>query len=192
MKVIIGLGNPGSQYRETRHNLGFKVADKICEQYRLVLKPSSQAKGLFACGEVEAEDVMLFLPLTYMNNSGSAVRQILEKNTVSNHDFLVICDDFNLNLGRLRIRAKGSDGGHNGLSSIIQCLGTEEFARLRLGIGAPPGKKPASRFVLEDFTKKEKAEVVFLVNSAVDCCLEWLTAGMNKAMERFNKKPSDA
>ncbi len=188
MRIIIGLGNPGSKYNDTRHNLGFKVIEKLSQQYKAPLKPSPLAKGLFAKTKIEDCDVMFFLPLTYMNNSGVAVKRMVEKNIEDISDLLVVCDDFNIDFGRIRLRAKGSDGGHNGLSSIIFQLNTQDFSRLRLGIGAPPGKKNAADFVLEEFTKKEKDEVEFLVAEGADCCSSWVKQGIEKAMELYNRK----
>jgi PTH1 family peptidyl-tRNA hydrolase len=186
--MIIGLGNPGSEYRDTRHNIGFKVVDLLCARYGLKLKPSRQAKGLYAERKLDAHDLMLFLPLTYMNRSGPAVKRIKEENDVENDRILVVCDDFHLDFGRLRIRAKGSDGGHNGLSSVILALNSDCFPRLRLGIGEPPGKKNAADYVLEEFTQKEKEDIEWLIQDGADCCEEWINHGIQKAMDRFNSK----
>ncbi len=192
MRLIIGLGNPGIEYSKTRHNLGFKVIDQLCVQSNISLKSSPQAKGLFAKSKIEDSDVMFFLPFTYMNNSGSAIKRVVEKNEVEIKNILVVCDDFNIDFCKIRIRAKGSDGGHNGLASIIHQLNSEDFPRLRLGIGLPPGKKRTSDFVLEEFDKKEKEEVEFLIRDGADCCVEWVKHGINKAMEQFNKKASSS
>lgn len=189
MKIIIGLGNPGSQYVNTRHNVGFRVVEKLSNNAGVSLKSSPHAKGLFAEAQLEEETVLLFLPLTYMNNSGVAVKRMVEVHAIDYTDILVVCDDFSIDFGRLRIRSKGRDGGHNGLASIIYQLNSDEFPRLRLGIGAPPGKKNAADFVLEEFSNQEKEEVEFLTNDAADCCCVWLRDGIEKAMDRFNKKP---
>lgn len=131
----------------------------------------------------------MLLPLTYMNHSGEAVRQVVAKKKLSPADVMIVCDDVHLDFGRLRVKAGGGDGGHNGLRSVIQCLGTEQFARLRMGIGRPAGKKDTVEYVLEEFKKKEKEHLDLFLSETVSCCLAWLTEGINAVMDRYNRRP---
>ena len=184
----MGLGNPGGDYKYTRHNLGFLVAQRLAEKLKLKFALSSLTNGVTAEGTFEGHGICLLMPMTFMNNSGLAIRQVMEKKNFSIGDILVLCDDFNLDFGQIRLRAKGSDGGHNGLSSVIQHLGTEEFARLRMGIDLPHGKKDVVDYVLEEFTKKEKDGLDSFVDEAASCCLMWLRGGIDPAMDQHNKK----
>lgn len=188
LRLIVGLGNPGKKYDMTRHNLGFVVVKRLAQQYHLKIKPSSLCKGNLAEGEILGKPCCLLFPLTYMNNSGIAVKSIVEKKEVAFQDILVVCDDFNLDFGQLRIRRDGSDGGHNGLSSVIYHLNSSDFVRLRVGIGVLKGSKDPVDFVLEEFTKKEGEQLSPSIQEAVDCCLAWLTQDMEKVMCQFNKR----
>jgi len=188
MRAIVGLGNPGVKYKGTRHNLGFFVIEKLARKCQSIFKISSQYKALVAEGQIESEDVIWILPLNYMNNSGVVVNQILLEKNIKVEDILVVTDDFNLDFGKIRIRAKGSDGGHNGLRSIILHLETEIFSRLRLGIGLPSKNKITADYVLEKFTAKERAKIDLFADEAIDCCVVWIKEGIAKAMEQYNKK----
>ena len=126
-RLIVGLGNPGGDYEYTRHNLGFLVVRRLAERFKLKLAPSSLTNGATAEGMFEDKAICLLMPLTFMNNSGVAVRQVMTKKNVLPENMLVVCDDFHLDFEQIRLRAKGSDGGHNGLSSIIQHLGTDQL-----------------------------------------------------------------
>lgn len=137
---------------------------------------------------VEGEQVCLLIPLTYMNNSGGAVRQVVKEMGLSPEDILVVCDDFNLDFQKLRLRAKGSDGGHNGLHSIIEKLETEHFARLRMGIGRPVNKQDTVDYVLAEFSKKERGSLDDFIEEAVSCSCRWLHDGVGAAMEAYNRK----
>ena len=188
MRLIVGLGNPGKDYEYTRHNLGFLVVRQLAEKLKLKFTLSSLTNGMTAEGMFEEGDICLLAPLTYMNNSGVAISQLMSKKDLSPGDILVVCDDFHLDFEQIRLRAKGTDGGHNGLSSIIQHLGTEQFARLRMGIGYPPGKKDTVDYVLEEFKKKEKNCLDNFVDEAVSCCLMWLKEGIDAAMDQHNRR----
>lgn len=188
MRLIVGLGNPGKDYEYTRHNLGFLVVRQLAEKLNLKFASSSLTNGMTAEGVFEEDNICLLAPLTYMNNSGVAVSRIMSKKDLSPEDLLVVCDDFHLDFEQIRLRAKGTDGGHNGLSSIIQHLGTEQFARLRMGIGFPPGKKDSVDYVLEEFKRVEKNCLDSFVDEAVSCCLMWLREGINAAMDQHNRK----
>ncbi len=186
LRLIVGLGNPGGDYEHTRHNLGFLAVQRLAEKLKFKFALSSLTKGVTAEGVFEDREIYLLMPMTFMNNSGVAVRQIMAKKEFLPENVLVICDDFHLDFEQIRLRAKGSDGGHNGLNSVIQHLGTEEFARLRMGIGYPPGKKDTVDYVLEEFAKKEKDHLDNFVDEALSCCLMWLREGVEAAMDQHN------
>lgn len=188
MRLIAGLGNPGRDYEYTRHNLGFLVIRRLAEKLGWSFSRSPLANGMTAEGRHENSELVLMAPLTYMNNSGAAVKRFMAAKEIAPDDLLVVCDDFNLDFGQIRIRGKGSDGGHNGLSSIIDYLGTEAFARLRMGIGAPPGKKDPAEFVLEEYKKAERSDLDAFIDDGVDCTMMWLNEGLTAAMERYNRK----
>ena len=188
IRLIVGLGNPGQDYEYTRHNLGFLVVNHFAKNNNLRVASSAICKAFEAKGTVSGKEVCLLFPLTYMNNSGVAIRQIVAKYEIALENILVVCDDFHIDFGKMRLRRKGSDGGHNGLDSVIYHLESEEFARLRLGIGFPPGKKDPADFVLENFDKKEKEELPFMIHDASECCAAWLTQDIGEVMNKFNQK----
>ena len=189
LKLIVGLGNPGANYEYTRHNIGFLALKQLTEQFKLRVSPSLICKGLTAEGEIAGKDCCFLFPMTFMNNSGVAVRSLLNKKEIDPGNILVVCDDFNLAFDQLRLRRGGSDGGHNGLSSIIYHLESESFARIRVGIGAPKGKQDPADFVLEEFDKKEKEYLDFLIQDTVDCCVAWITTeDIEQVMSQFNKR----
>ena len=185
---IVGLGNPGSKYRTTRHNLGFLVLEKLAEDFKLKFQSCSFTKAYLAEGSDGGKDFVLFLPMTYVNASGDAVKSLVELKKIQTDRLLVVCDDLNLEFGQIRARTKGSDGGHNGLSSIIERLGTDRFPRLRMGIGQPKKGMDTADFVLEDFNAQEKAALKDFILKAADCCLSCLKTGMEQAMQTFNQK----
>ncbi len=189
-RLIVGLGNPGKDYEYTRHNIGFLVVRRLAEKFNTKFSLSSLSNCLMA--EIKGEDKKLYLalPLKYMNNSGVVIRKIVSKLDFDLKDILIVCDDFNLDFGQIRIRPKGSDGGHNGLESIIRLLVEEEFPRLRMGIDHPGSKEDVVDYVLEGFDKNEKNELEDFIRRAANCCLIWLDEGIKKAMESFNCKIS--
>lgn len=191
MKLIVGLGNPGREYEWTRHNLGFLVLTYLAKEYHFKFSKSPTIQGMIADGQIHSHEVMLLMPLTYVNHSGVAVQQASEQKEISLKNILVVCDDFNVGFGQMRLRSQGSDGGHNGLASIIEQLKTKNFARLRLGIGPPARKEEAVDFVLGEFNQKEKEALGRFTQKAADCCEVWLTEGMVKAMSQFNKRTED-
>lgn len=186
LKIIVGLGNPGKQYELTRHNLGFMVMQKLAERYKISLRSSSVTKAYCGKGKIEGQDVLLVLPTTYMNNSGVAVKKLAHAREVEYENILVVCDDLSLDFGRLRIRSKGSAGGHNGLKSIIALLETQEFPRLRMGIGQT-GSQDTKDYVLAEFSKKEKDILNEFVDRAAEGCVAWISQGIAPAMEQYNK-----
>lgn len=187
MKIIIGLGNPTSKYENTRHNVGFKVLDRMAENLGISFSQESKFKAHVAKGILNNEQVLLVKPQTFMNLSGEAVALIMGYFKVNVVDIIVVYDDLSLDLGVLRFRANGSDGGHNGIKSIIQALGgNKNFARLKVGIGPQPPYMPAERFVLGEFTTQEKEllnDVAKVSVNAVEC---FLTSGISEAQNKFN------
>jgi len=185
MKIIVGLGNPGFSYRRTRHNLGFMVARALAEHRGLRFRRgkfrSSCAEGL-----IGKERVALVRPMTFMNNSGIAVAGNARHYDCAPEDMLVVCDDVDLDLGRLRLRRSGSAGGHRGLRSIIKHLGTEEFPRLRLGIGRPDSDVDMMSYVLGVFRRGEWPIVHTTIDRAVQAIETWVYYGADEAMNRFN------
>ncbi|RKY85610.1 aminoacyl-tRNA hydrolase [candidate division KSB1 bacterium] len=185
MHLIVGLGNPGKKYALTRHNLGFMVIDRLCEELNISLLAG---KGSYFIGKgiFNTKKILLAKPTTYMNNSGFAVKDLINTYNVNLNCLLVIVDDLNLNLGSIRIRRKGSDGGNKGLKSIIEQLQTEEFPRLRLGI-KNNHIEDNFQFVLSEFLESEKALVKKMIVNAVQAILTWLEEGIESAMNKFNR-----
>jgi peptidyl-tRNA hydrolase, PTH1 family len=189
VRVIVGLGNPGAEYEGTRHNVGFLVVAGLAEEFRVRL---SAGRGDFISGygRVAGQEAVLAMPLTYMNRSGLAVARLLDETDAPPSDLLVICDDVNLPLGQLRLRSSGSDGGHNGLASIISYLGTEAFPRLRLGVGMPAPERDMADYVLDRFLKDEEDTVSDMVARAKDAIRDVLREGIDRAMALHNRRLS--
>lgn len=187
---MVGLGNPGPGYRETRHNVGFMVLEELCTRWPCVLR---EGRGEFFSGTVQREgrEIILLAPTTYMNNSGIAVRQAVDSFTVGLDQCLVIADDFALPLGTLRLRRAGSDGGHNGLSSVVYHLESDAFPRLRCGIGSPamPAGEETATFVLSPFEPGERETAAAMIRRAADAVELFVQAGIEKTMNAFNKTP---
>lgn len=184
MKIIVGLGNPGSEYEGTRHNAGFMAIAAVAEKYGIEIKKKAFG-GLYGFGKVLGREITLFKPETYMNLSGEAVGGICGKKLEDKKDLLVISDDVALPLGVIRLREKGSSGGHNGLRSVIQYLGTD-FARLRIGVGKQEKVPDMKSYVLSDFLPEERAVLREGIARAVMCVEEWLVYGIRKAMSEHN------
>lgn len=182
MKLIVGLGNPGEEYKHTRHNIGAKVARILADSNRISLRRRRYSSH-FGEGKIHGEEVIVILPLTYMNLSGEAVSAVMSDKEILPSDLLVICDDADLNLGEIRIRPSGSDGGHRGLRSIIAELETSSFSRLRIGIGK---KGSLKNHVLRPFNKEEAAMVREVEERAADAVSYWLKNGIDKAMNKYN------
>ena len=182
MRLIVGLGNPGASYRYTRHNIGFMTAEALAQRLDIRFKRSFLLKGRLA----QKGDILLAKPQTFMNLSGQSVKRIVERFRVAASDVFVICDDLSLPFGTLRLRRKGSSGGHNGLSSVAESLGTQDFCRLRIGIGAPQGGVDPADFVLSDFTPKERGELSPVIARACDCAVAWTESDIEKVMAEFN------
>jgi peptidyl-tRNA hydrolase, PTH1 family len=185
MKLVIGLGNPGRQYAGTRHNVGFEVLDLLAGRHRLEWE-AAPADALMA--RWRAASALLAKPLTFMNLSGHAIGELLRFYKIEAPDLLVIVDEANLELGRLRARPSGSAGGHNGLKSIISALGTEEFARLRVGVGRGDVRRDLADHVLAKFDPDERIDVAEATGRAADAAELFVAEGMIPVMNRFNRK----
>jgi peptidyl-tRNA hydrolase, PTH1 family len=185
--VIAGLGNPGARYERTRHNLGFRVVEAIAGARRGRWGDPAR-KARTASVRLGGGHGLLVEPLTYMNLSGDALAPIVIEESLPPSRLLVICDDIALPLGQIRLRPSGSDGGHNGLKSIIERLNTLDFPRLRMGVGPVPPRVDAAEFVLAEFLPEEEAAIDAMIKDAVACADSWLFDGIGKAMSRFNTK----
>ena len=186
MKTIVGLGNPGREYAATRHNLGFMVVDELARRYGAGERRNRFHSDLVEVFDAEAK-IVLLKPRTYMNLSGSAVREAINWYKTPLDHLLVVVDDIDLPFGSLRVRARGGSGGHKGLKSIIAELGGDAFPRLRIGIGRGPGH--ATRQVLSRFTSEEERVLPTVLEAAADCVLEWHRHGIISAMNRCNRAP---
>lgn len=185
MKLIVGLGNPGSRYEMTRHNLGFRVVDVIADRLAVACeKDECHAKTAHA--RWRGHSVLLAKPQTYMNRSGESVSALIQYYKIALADVMVVYDDLALPTGRLRVRAKGSAGGHNGLRSIINYLRTDAFPRIRIGIGAVPEGWAGADYVLAAFTKEEQPAIDVAILRAADAGLHWLEEGIDAVMREFN------
>lgn len=187
MKVICGLGNPGAEYEATRHNVGWWVVEEAQATWRF---PEFRRAGQawHSAGRVGAHDVLLVEPLTFMNRSGSALAPLAAAADFdAARDLLVIVDDTALDVGRMRIRSEGSAGGHNGLKSVEAALGTRQYARLRVGVGAPPPGADLAAWVLSPFDEDDERTLVELLPSLVDAARVWLDEGPEAAANRFNR-----
>jgi PTH1 family peptidyl-tRNA hydrolase len=185
MKAIVGLGNPGARYRRTRHNVGFDVLEELGRRF-LAPAPRSQFEAEIRDLRDGDERVLLVAPQTYMNESGRSVRKLVDFYQLAPPDLLVVCDDLNLDCGRLRLRTDGSAGGQKGLQDIIRHLGTDVVPRLRIGIGRPPGRMDAADYVLSRFSEAEAKEIEIAVKEAADACRSWWQDGAPATMNRIN------
>jgi len=193
VKVVVGLGNPGSQYAGTRHNIGWLVVDRLAERAGWDGRGRQRDASSVVGGRYRGLDITLVKPLTYMNDSGLAVRKVLAREHAPLHDLLIVADDFALPFGKLRFREGGGHGGHNGLRSIIDEMGTEKFSRLRIGIGDPV--RNARDHVLSKFAPDETQRLDELLDAASDAVEAWARESTSKAANRFNTfelRPADA
>jgi len=185
MKLVVGLGNPGRKYEDTRHNVGFRVLDELARQFAIA-RPRAVFQGEVVEASLDGERVLLLKPFTYMNNSGASVRAASAFYKLSHEDLLVVCDDLSLPLTKLRFRARGSSGGQKGLEDVIRHLGTREFSRLRIGIGEPPNQWDAADYVLSKFNKEEKLEIDESICEAARATVAWVRNGVEDCMNRYN------
>lgn len=189
MKLVVGLGNPGAEYRRTRHNVGFEVVDELRRRHAGTA-PQRRFDGEVVDVFLEGDKILLLAPLTYMNLSGRSVGAAVEFYKLPLDEVLIVCDDLNLEPGRLRLRAEGSAGGQNGLKDIFRRLGTEQVPRLRVGIGRPPGRMTATDYVLGNFTEREREAFELTVAQAADGVELWARDGITAAMNVVNARPA--
>jgi PTH1 family peptidyl-tRNA hydrolase len=183
--LIVGLGNPGREYASNRHNVGFQIADRYAAAHGLTFS-KIQSKAIIASGRVDAVRVILAKPQTFMNDSGRAIGALVNFYKVPQQRVLVVFDDLDLPYGAVRLRSEGGAGGHNGMRSIIQHLGSNQFPRLRIGIGRPPGRMDPAAFVLQDFGREEQAELDNISDRAVKAIDAFISGGITTAMNQFN------
>ncbi|MEW6557099.1 MAG: aminoacyl-tRNA hydrolase [Elusimicrobiota bacterium] len=182
-KFIIGLGNPGKKYSATRHNIGFAVLNTFAASESLKWKEYKERVLIFLC-----DDFLLIKPVLFVNKSGSAIMPLIKKYNPDHNDMLVVHDDLDIEFGRIQIKKGGSSAGHNGVQSIIDAVGTDEFCRLRIGIGRPPENINPVDFVLSDFTKDELKKMKPVISRASEAVSVFIEAGVQKAMNVFNRR----
>lgn len=187
MKLIVGLGNPGREYENTRHNMGFRTIARLAEKYGICLN-ENKFKAVYGKGLLAGEKVLLVKPLTYMNNSGEAIRAILDYYKIDPADIILIYDDIDLDPGQLRIREKGTAGSHNGMKSVIQHLGTTAFVRIRVGVGAKPEGWDLADYVLAHPEGSDAEKIQKGIEKAADAVEDILRKGIGDAMSMYNKK----
>lgn len=186
MYIIAGLGNPGRKYVGTRHNMGFEALDAVAAKYRIDIK-KAKFNAIYGEGSIEGEKVVLVKPQTFMNLSGEAIREFKSWYKVEDSQIIIIYDDVSLPVGKMRIRAKGSAGGHNGMKSIIYQLGSEDFPRIKIGVGSPQNPDyDLADYVLGKFSKAEVKELVQMAINTADAVGEIIKSGIEKAMSSFN------
>ncbi len=185
MYLIVGLGNPGKEYEFTRHNMGFNVIDKIIKDCGIKVS-QSKFKGMYTQDSINGEKVLILKPQTYMNLSGESVAAFRNFYKIDNKDIIVIYDDIDLDEGTIRIRKKGSSGTHNGMKSVIQCLGTEEFTRVRVGIGKPRENEDIIKYVIGPVSNNIRKKLEQGTNLAAEATLEILKNGVDVAMNKYN------
>jgi PTH1 family peptidyl-tRNA hydrolase len=189
ISLLVGLGNIGEGYTDTRHNVGFKVVEKVRQALKLSFQPPTEAYD-WAIQERGERQIILAWPKTYMNHSGLAARALLQEADLQPSQMLVVVDDFNLPLGRIRVRQGGSEGGHKGLASMIEVLKTEDFPRLRLGIGPVSDSIEAADFVLSRFEKEETELAEKMIDNAAETALFAIDHRLEEVMSRYNVNPA--
>jgi PTH1 family peptidyl-tRNA hydrolase len=187
LRLVVGLGNPGKFYSETRHNAGFMVVDEVAKAYAIDLS-KRKFKAQFGTGSVDGVKVVLAKPMDFMNRSGPPTQKIAGYFRISYEDILVVHDDIDLEFGKLKIKEKGGDGGHKGVRSIIDAFGGGDFPRLRIGVGRPDAEYNAADYVLDNFTFEEKKVLSRIIASAKDAVVTILCKGTKEGMNRFNNK----
>lgn len=187
MKIIVGLGNPTREYQATRHNIGFDTITKLSDEYNIPLD-FKKHKAVCGKGYIAGEKVILAQPQTYMNVSGESVRELVDFYKVTNEDIIIIYDDVALGVGQLRIRPRGSAGGHNGIKSIIAHLGTQEFPRIRVGVGDKPKNWDLADYVLGRFPADEQPVIREALGRAAKACETIIADGIEEAMNLYNRK----
>jgi PTH1 family peptidyl-tRNA hydrolase len=184
--LVVGLGNPGPQYAKTRHNVGFMVADLLAGRMGAAFKVHKKSGAEIVTGRLGHRPVVLAKPRTYMNESGRQVGPLAKFYSVSPADLIVIHDELDIDFGQIRLKLGGGEGGHNGLRSVVNALGTKDFQRVRIGIGRPPGRKDPAAFVLENFSAAERPEVPTLCEMAADACELLIESGLEPAQNQVH------
>lgn len=185
-RLIVGLGNPGEEYAATRHNVGFQIAEALADKARASFAYDGRAEALVADARLRGRPVLIVKPLTYMNRSGLSVRELLRRHTLTPADVLVVYDDINLEAGRLRLRERGSAGGHNGVQDVIDRLGSDAFPRLRVGVGNDFARGRQVDYVLSPFSSEQQPLVEEAIVRACDAAITFVADGVVTAMNRFN------
>ena len=186
MKLIVGLGNPGNEYQNTRHNMGFMVIDKILNELNLNFTKNKH-KGVYVQTKIKGEDVIILKPLTYMNLSGESIKEVMSYYKITPNDILVIYDDMDTNVGGIRLRLSGSAGGHNGMKSIIKLLGTESFKRIRVGVGKDPNIDIIN-YVLGKPKKEDLPKIEEALTKAMKASIDFVSLPFDKVMSMYNTK----
>ncbi|HNY51793.1 MAG TPA: aminoacyl-tRNA hydrolase [Smithella sp.] len=187
MYLIIGLGNPGSRYQQTRHNIGFMVLEDIAARWEVDIRQKS-FDALWNRGKVAGANALLAMPQTYMNLSGNAVRRLQDYFKVDTGNVIVIHDDLDLPFGTVRLKAGGGDAGHKGLKSIVNCLGSADFMRVRMGIGKPAGRTPVEDYVLQKFNQDESDRLQQIIQIASEATADIIQSGLQQAMAKYHTK----
>lgn len=187
MKIIVGLGNPGSQYRTSRHNVGFQVVDRLAELNHIPIR-TKRFKSLYGTGWIDFQQVILSKPMTFMNRSGEAVKKTTDFFHLKMEEIVVVHDDLDLPFGRLRFKQRGGDGGHQGVRSIIDEMGGNNFLRLKIGIGRPPPGMDSADYVLDAFDRNERSLLDQILSGAADSLKVMVLEGLEKTMNQFQKK----
>jgi PTH1 family peptidyl-tRNA hydrolase len=183
--LIVGLGNPGSRYEKTRHNIGFRAVDVLAQKHGITVNKLEQ-RALVGNGAIGATRVLLAKPQTFMNVSGDSVGPLVNFYKIPHDRILILCDDLDIPFGTLRLRKSGSAGGQNGMKHILQRLGTQEINRVRMGIGRPPGRMDPADYVLSPFKGEEEITAIEMIDRAVKAVESWLAEGIEAAMNRYN------
>jgi PTH1 family peptidyl-tRNA hydrolase len=187
--LIAGLGNPGNEYKNTKHNLGFRVIDEISSLNNIKISLNKKMCASLGSGCISYEDVIIAKPQCFMNQSGTVVRSLVDHFGIRvQPELIIVCDDMDLPVGRIRIRLKGTSGGHKGLESVIRELGDTNFIRIRIGIGKPPQKEDVVEYVLSGFKKNEAEYVVKSISNAAEAVAAVITEGVEKAMSVYNRE----
>jgi len=187
VKIIVGLGNPGIPYRMTRHNIGFQVVDRLAKLNHIPLR-TKRFKSLYGTGWIDSQQVVLAKPMTFMNRSGEAVKKEADFFHLRTEDLVVVHDDLDLSFGRIRFKQRGGDGGHQGVRSIIDRMGENNFLRLKVGIGRPPRGMDSAEYVLDVFDKIERSHLDQILSQAAESLKVMLLEGLEKAMNQYQKK----
>ncbi len=189
MHLVVGLGNPGESYRHTRHNIGWMVLEQAAERWNVTL--AKQEHGFLGKGDVKGHPVLLLLPMAWMNQTGVVIRSVLQDLSPESPDLIVVHDDLDLSLGAIKIKARGGAGGHNGLRSVLSCVGTEEFSRVKVGIGRPQNNDSLANFVLSPFLSEEWEKIIPILPKAIDSLECLISDGPDIAMNRFHVRSSE-